>query len=576
MAWEHGRVRYFIVTTAPTVNDDENDGYRESDVFVDTTADKAYICIDASAGAAVWTEAGVATLLTNIINYAVSPTIVTGGDITDGTNAGTFKVAALTGLLRTTDSSTGELASVSLAEQDNQTITAADTEYIVALNYNGGSPTVSIGTSNPYNSDKRNIPIGRVMKNSSDDVYYISGGFNFQDGVEKLHIRAKSLRGIELSSGSTIAYSGVNNFTMSAGVVFSGVNKFTLASYDSAVTTFIPVYVDGGAGFTEGAARNTIDFAHYDDGDGVLGSVGNNKYGCHWVYRHVDDGSVYVRYGEGSYELAAAEAASEPTTPDHLDNFGLLIGKIIAPQAGGSFTTIQMVSDTFFTGTSVSDHGSLGGLADDDHAQYSLTDGSRQFSGGIDVDGNIVVSGTVDGVDVATATLAGAVITDNQLVRGNGGARGVQESTIVVDDSGRMTNPSQPCFQVNPTSDQSNIAVGSWVTVVLGTEVFDVGSNFASNTFTAPVTGKYTLGVSVYFLSIPADAAHFDISIVTSNRTYYVLRSVEVAIAYKTLVLPVVADMDVNDTAYVQVRQSAGTQQTDIGTSTVFSGALIC
>lgn len=315
---------------------------------------------------------------------ANSPMIITGGEITVGTNAGTFKVAALTALFRSTDSVTAPLIYATLAEQDNQTITAADTTYTISLNYNGGSPTITLVTSNPYGPDAkdyRSIPIGKVMKDGSDNVHFISGGYNFQDGVEKLHIRAKTLRELELDGGSTIAYSGTNNFTMTEGIVYGGLNKFITAVYDSAVTQFIPIYRASPSGWTEGAASNVIDYAHYDDGDGTLGNVGVSKYGCHWVYRHVDDGDVYVRYGEGSYSLAEAEAADEPTKPDHLTDFGILVGKIVAPQAGGSFTTIQMVSDTFFSGTSVSDHGSLGGLADDDHPQYIKDSEFTQNSG---------------------------------------------------------------------------------------------------------------------------------------------------------------------------------------------------
>lgn len=41
-------------TTAPTVNDDTNDGYKVGSLWIDTTNDVAYVCVDASVGAAVW------------------------------------------------------------------------------------------------------------------------------------------------------------------------------------------------------------------------------------------------------------------------------------------------------------------------------------------------------------------------------------------------------------------------------------------------------------------------------------------------------------------------------------------
>ena len=43
-------------TVAPTVNDDVTGGYEPGSVWVDVTNDKAYVCLDATDGAAVWTE----------------------------------------------------------------------------------------------------------------------------------------------------------------------------------------------------------------------------------------------------------------------------------------------------------------------------------------------------------------------------------------------------------------------------------------------------------------------------------------------------------------------------------------
>ena len=338
--------------------------------------------------------------LRDVSSAADSPMIITGGEIFEGTNAGTFKVAELTALLRSTNSSTGSLVSVSLAEQDNQSIPATDTIYIVSLNYNGGSPTISLDASNPYNSDKRNIPIGRVMKDAADTVHYISGGYRFQDGVEKLHDRARATREIELESGSVIAYSGTNNFTMTEGASYGGINKFLLTSYNSGTTTFTPVYQDGGGGWTEGAASNAIDHTHYDDGSGVLATIGNNKYGCFWVYKHVGDGHVYVLYGRDSYTLAEAEAEGEPTRPDHLMYFGLLVGKIIAPKAGGSFTEVQMVTDIFFSGVAASDHNNLGGLQGGTLGEYyHLTSAELTKLGGIAEGAEVNVQSDWDAVD---------------------------------------------------------------------------------------------------------------------------------------------------------------------------------
>ena len=245
-------------------------------------------------------------------DYGFSPMIVTGGDITKGTNAGTFKVAELTAEIRATDSFTGELTYITLATQDNQVIEDPNTVYIIFLDYNDGNPQIVLSVTNLYVSgaDKTLCPIGRVMKDGSDDVHYVSGGYNFQDGVRKLHQRAKDLRNFELASGNTIEYQATNQFTMTQGTVYGGINRYITDVYDSNETDFIPFYSDGGAGFTYGAETGTIDYEHYDDGSGSLGEVGVAKYACFWVYVHIDDGHIYLRYGECTESLAEAGSLS--------------------------------------------------------------------------------------------------------------------------------------------------------------------------------------------------------------------------------------------------------------------------
>jgi len=170
---------------------------------------------------------------------------------------------------------------------------------------------------------------------------------------------------------------------------------------------------------------------------------------------------------------------------------------------------------------------------------------------------------------------AAANLGDHKLIRGDGGAKGVQESTIVVSDAGEMTNPSQPCFSVMAT-EQSNFAVDQAVTVVFETEVFDVGNNFSSNIFTAPVTGKCGLHLNLVLLGIDVDASYYDIAFVTSNRSYHAYLSLTFSgdpILY-TWNMSVIADMDINDTVYVTIEQTGGAQQTDIDPSTRFTGIL--
>jgi hypothetical protein len=144
---------------------------------------------------------------------------------------------------------------------------------------------------------------------------------------------------------------------------------------------------------------------------------------------------------------------------------------------------------------------------------------------------------------------------------------------------GSVVNPTLPAFQANPSASQENIVAGGFVTVAFGTEVFDQGGNFAANVFTAPVTGKYLLITSLYLAEIDSAASDITLAIVTTNRGYYNVldpSKMSADLTYATMQMTVLADMDTGETAYIQIRQTGGANQLDIGTSSFFCGHLVC
>ena len=148
-----------------------------------------------------------------------------------------------------------------------------------------------------------------------------------------------------------------------------------------------------------------------------------------------------------------------------------------------------------------------------------------------------------------------------------------------IDSTGAVTMPNQPAFLVHPSSNQNNFASdGSSVAVAFGTERFDQNDDFASNTFTAPVTGKYQLNVVLRLENLDSASGFYQVSLLTSNKTYDNTFDPDFGqdAAYWTPIVSIIADMDANDTASVTVRQNGGTAQTDIHTNSFFSGFLVC
>ena len=146
------------------------------------------------------------------------------------------------------------------------------------------------------------------------------------------------------------------------------------------------------------------------------------------------------------------------------------------------------------------------------------------------------------------------------------------------DAAGIVTKSLQPAFLARPAGAQSNIAVASPVTVVFGTEIFDQNADFASNTFTAPVSGRYFLSFSLGLNAIDTACSVYEFNLNTSNRAYGWRIDPGVLASDPTdwqVPFSVVADMDASDTAYVNVYQATGTVQTDIATNSSFSGFLL-
>ena len=156
-------------------------------------------------------------------------------------------------------------------------------------------------------------------------------------------------------------------------------------------------------------------------------------------------------------------------------------------------------------------------------------------------------------------------------------------SGVSISANNEITMSSQPAFSVHKNSThQENFANdGNAVTVTWSTERFDNNGDFSGNTFTAPITGKYVLTTTMRINTLDTAPSFYIASIITSNSTYHniIAPNYSSDLAYKSFHVSVVADMDSSDTAYVTIRQSGGTVQSDVNGDafyTYFTGALLC
>ena len=150
-----------------------------------------------------------------------------------------------------------------------------------------------------------------------------------------------------------------------------------------------------------------------------------------------------------------------------------------------------------------------------------------------------------------------------------------------IDSTGAMTKPLQPAFLADCNYTGSALAINTTHTVPALNERFDQNGDYNTSTytFTAPVTGKYQLNGNFYVHAFDDTTNYVEFFITTSNRTYRgvidnTLTSADVDNYNNSI--SVLADMDVNDTAKLQLNiPNSGAAQMAVSNLMNFSGYLV-
>lgn len=138
-------------------------------------------------------------------------------------------------------------------------------------------------------------------------------------------------------------------------------------------------------------------------------------------------------------------------------------------------------------------------------------------------------------------------------------------------------SPSFACaFKARPAAQQSGSFDGATTEVVWGTEDFDIGTDFASNQFTAPNTGYYQFNVHVNLLNIDGATTTVTVRLNLSgsdNVDFVIDPSNLAADGGATVSFGVLTDMTAADTAKVEIIDSGeGAEQMTLETTSTFSG----
>ena len=344
------------------------------------------------------------------------------------------------------------------------------------------------------------------------------------------------------------------------------------------------------------------------------------------AYRQLDDISSGF---DGSDTTHTMQVNSQNVTVGDVNQIILSLGGVIqkpgtdftvsgsvltfttAPAANTSFFAILLGSDNGGTVTPTDGSVTTDKIAADQITKAKLADSVDIFAG---TSLNAADLGT--GIHIKTADSGGGVNTsaDNLIIEDSGdsgmtilggtgnhsrinfgdsgdndigqitydhGANAINIKTnasgsVYIDSDGHVTMARQPAFAAEGSGTTTNPASGAQI--VFDTEIYDIGGDFASNTFTAPVTGKYQLNVSVRYGNMSSGSTYNLMQLTTSNRSYYHImagQGFDSDPLYREFNISMIVDMDANDTADVAYAYSGGSAQTDMQTR-YFTGALIC
>ncbi len=475
----------------------------------------------------------------------------------------TFAVFSLTGAV--TDN-TGWLQAVTTHVDSNGSWTNGDTMYVSFARSGQVGATGSTGSTGPRGSD---AGLDMTFESTTTDtdqgvgkIWFNHGTLSsatvlYMDDVDANSANINSLVDSWDDSTTTTLRGTIKVTQQASAAVFAIYNVTGAVTSASTYSKVAVTYVTGAGSFSDGDACN-VDFSR----TGNTGSAGSTTPADN-EFRIQDnsDNTKQIAFEASSIASGTTRTITVPNNDVTLVSSGSIANADID---GSAAIATSKLSGAV---TSIPSHGlgALATLGSVDTGQIAANAvGLAQMAGNtdgviitFDASGDPVAVGPGTDGQVLTSTGAGSPPAFE-----DGGVAGISSSAnataISISSDEEVTMPLQPCFLACLSANASNVTGSGTQYSTAGktfTEIYDIGSNFSSGTFTAPVTGKYILYGSFYFANTNTNNNQTIVYMTTSNRSYNSHRSHGYNIyPYQgNFTASVVADMDASDTFHMTV-----------------------
>lgn len=281
------------------------------------------------------------------------------------------------------------------------TVTANATHYI----YVDALGVVKSHTTLPDST--LNVILGRVVTNSTEVLFSCNEGSlnieKFQPTIDRLF---KNAFGSIYVSGNIVTE---NILTPRAIDITAGHFFYSSAERRPNAKTAPPLifshYATGAAAIT---VRSVVDNTTYDSGIDLLPlTAGYFTKHILYVNGDGDEASFVVAHGRGNYAtLAEAESSGNPPLLMSIPGAPPIAALIVQQGVDKIIKIIDIRPRLGFApsaAASVTSHGDLTGLVNDDHKQYLRTDGARVMSGPLDMGTNAINNaGNINGINIVS------------------------------------------------------------------------------------------------------------------------------------------------------------------------------
>lgn len=328
---------------------------------------------------------------------------VSGGAITDAGGA-TINVAAGNGLIRSTNSSTGQVLYFDWPASNGLAITA-DTIRYVGVEYNSGTPQVTVRTSMNWNY-RTDFPLGRVV-NEAGTLHILLDPQAVGDHASTMIQREYATMPLAYdmrTGGLILGETGTRNITLTVGALWDRLNRFAIPALNTSVSgSFDSYYQDGSGGFTRVATQAQWPNTQYDNGTGTLATMTAARFANLWFYIETD-GAVVMLYGRAQYTtLAAALNDAEPATvPNRIMAHGRLVGRLTYQKSAGTAAEIASAFTTMLPSSGTSNHANLSNLDYASAAHTGFVPDTRTVNGSA-LSGDVTVTTITGNAGTATA-----------------------------------------------------------------------------------------------------------------------------------------------------------------------------